>query len=120
MPCGKGRRFAAGKELGPYREKLLVFTAFAGDYRHSDLNWFMLESGRIRAPSTIVWRISWPPEKLYYSVPKKEVFQIWAEAKKAEELRLEKERESKRQEKQSRNDAVKSADSNDDSQDVLH
>jgi hypothetical protein len=38
-------------------------------------------------------------EVVLFCTQKKEVFQTWAEAKKAEELRLEKERESRKQEK---------------------
>jgi DNA polymerase III epsilon subunit-like protein len=59
-------------------------------------------------------------EVVLFCTQKKEAFQTWAEAKKAEELRLEKERESRRQEKQSRNDAVTAADSDDEREEVLH
>jgi DNA polymerase III epsilon subunit-like protein len=68
-------------------------------------------------------------EVVLFCTQKKEAFQTWAEAKKAEELRLEKERESRRQEKQSRNDAVTAGgrgscrtypDSDDEGEEVLH
>ena len=59
-------------------------------------------------------------EVVLFCTQKKEAFQTWAEAKKAEELRLEKERKSRRQEKQSRNDAVTAADSDDEREEVLH
>jgi DNA polymerase III epsilon subunit-like protein len=68
-------------------------------------------------------------EVVLFCTRKREAFQTWAEAKKAEELRLEKERESRRQEKQSRNDAVTAGgrsscrtypDSDDEDEEVLH
>lgn len=51
-------------------------------------------------------------EVVLFCTQKKEAFQTWAEAKRVEELRLEKERERKRQEKQSRNNVVMVGSSN--------
>jgi DNA polymerase III epsilon subunit-like protein len=60
-------------------------------------------------------------EVVLFCTTKKEAFQTWGEAKRVEELRLEKERERIRQEKQSRNNVVTAgSDSDDEREEVLN
>jgi hypothetical protein len=59
-------------------------------------------------------------EVVLFCTTKKEAFQTWAEAKRIEELRLEKERERTRQDKQSRNNVMTAgSDSDDEREEVL-